>query len=224
MINEAKRKAASANRMASDTMDKVDAIKEEIKKIGVAPGDSNLNNVLTDVDQSSEIQELFLTSLLLINCFITRLFLPLLFAVKNLLKSIPTLNDKISEVENLTSQFPQINNITGNIKKIKELIEQARDAANRVSSWSQDTPIQLGMNLPVFISLFLSPDCYPDDVQRHGPRGAASAQRSGGPEGIHVHVAVAAEARRQGRQKTQAQTEPGECGHVCVVPRQQRCE
>lgn len=35
-------------------------------------------------------------------------------------------------MENLTSEFSQINNITGNIKKIKELIEQARDAANRV--------------------------------------------------------------------------------------------
>lgn len=134
MIDEAKRKAASANRTASDTMDKVSAIKQEISKIGVAPSDGNLNNVLTDVDQSSEIAELFLTSVLLMNCFITRLFLPLLFAVKNLLQSIPTLNDKISEVANLTSQFSQINNITGNIKKIKELIEQARDAANRVSS------------------------------------------------------------------------------------------
>lgn len=37
----------------------------------------------------------------------------------------------------MTSQFSQINNITGNIKKIKELIEQARDAANRVRSRSQ---------------------------------------------------------------------------------------
>lgn len=90
------------------------------------------------------------------NCFMTRCFLPLLFAVKNLLQSIPTLNDKISEVENLTSQFSQINNITGNIKQIKELIEQARDAANRVSSPSQDAPVQLVLNHPVlFFLLFL---------------------------------------------------------------------
>ncbi|XP_056913723.1 LOW QUALITY PROTEIN: laminin subunit alpha-3-like [Takifugu flavidus] len=105
MLDEAKRKAASANGTASDTMDRLDAIKKELDKISVAPGDGNLNNALTDVDQS----------------------------IKDLLKSIPTLNDKISEVENLTSQFSQINNITGNIKKIKELIEQARDAANRIS-------------------------------------------------------------------------------------------
>lgn len=49
-----------------------------------------------------------------------------------MLQSLPTLENKISEVENLTSEFSQINNITGNIKKIKELIERARDAANRV--------------------------------------------------------------------------------------------
>lgn len=56
----------------------------------------------------------------------------LLFAVKNLLQSLPTLENKISAVENLTSDSSQISNITGNIKKIKELIELARDAANRV--------------------------------------------------------------------------------------------
>lgn len=55
MIAEAKLKAATANRTASDTMDKLSAIKEEISKISVTPGSSGLNNVLTDVDQSSEI-------------------------------------------------------------------------------------------------------------------------------------------------------------------------
>lgn len=87
----------------------------------------------------------------LISCFITRLFVLILFAVKNLLQSIPTLNDKISEVENLTSQFSPINNISSNIKKIKDLIEQARDAANRVSPQSQDAA---GFNLCVLIFPF----------------------------------------------------------------------
>lgn len=60
MIDEAKRKAASANRTASDTMDKVNAIKQEVDKIGgVAPGGGNLNKVLKDVDTSSETQGLF---------------------------------------------------------------------------------------------------------------------------------------------------------------------
>lgn len=55
MLDEAKRKAAAANGTAGDTMDRLDAIKKELDKISVAPGDGNLNNVLTDVDQSSEI-------------------------------------------------------------------------------------------------------------------------------------------------------------------------
>uniref|UniRef100_A0A8C4F1H6 Laminin subunit alpha 3 n=1 Tax=Dicentrarchus labrax TaxID=13489 RepID=A0A8C4F1H6_DICLA len=117
MIDEAKRSAASANDTASDTMDKLNAIRKEIDKINVSPVDSNLSSVLDDVDQS----------------------------VKNLLKTIPSLNDKISEVENLTSQFSPISNITENIKKIKDLIEQARDAANRVRShsFSGDGHVQL---------------------------------------------------------------------------------
>lgn len=72
MIDEAKRKAASANRTASDTMDRVNAIRQEVANIGgVAPGDGNLNKVLKDVDMSSETQGLFLTSVILMLCFIT---------------------------------------------------------------------------------------------------------------------------------------------------------
>ncbi|XP_071346604.1 laminin subunit alpha-3-like isoform X2 [Trachinotus anak] len=104
MIEEAKRKAALANDTASNTMDKLNDIRKEMDKISVTPGDSNLGNVLENVDKS----------------------------VKDLLNTIPSLTNKISEVENLTSQFTPISNISENIKKIKDLIEQARDAANRI--------------------------------------------------------------------------------------------
>ncbi|XP_040910690.1 laminin subunit alpha-3-like isoform X2 [Toxotes jaculatrix] len=103
-IDEAKRKAALANVTARDTMDKLNAIREEIDKINVGPGDSNLSSVLDNADRS----------------------------VKDLLNTIPSLNNKISEVENLTSNFSPITNISENIKKIKDLIEQARDAANKI--------------------------------------------------------------------------------------------
>ncbi|KAF3858226.1 hypothetical protein F7725_011427, partial [Dissostichus mawsoni] len=103
MIDEAKRKAALANDTASKTMDTLNDIKEEMKKISVTPVDSNLGSVLDDVSKS----------------------------VNDLLKTIPSLNDKISEVEDLTSQFSPISNISENIKYIKNLIELARDAANR---------------------------------------------------------------------------------------------
>lgn len=62
MIDEAKRKTASANATAGDTMNKLNGIKKEIDKINVSPVDSNMNNVLDDVDQSGEIFNLsFLT-------------------------------------------------------------------------------------------------------------------------------------------------------------------
>ncbi|XP_031150036.1 laminin subunit alpha-3 isoform X3 [Sander lucioperca] len=104
MIDEAKRKASLANDTANATMDKLNGIRKEIGNISVSPVHSNLSNVLDDVDQS----------------------------VKDLLKTIPSLNDKISEVENLTSQVSPFTNISEDIRKIKELIEQARDAANRI--------------------------------------------------------------------------------------------
>lgn len=56
----------------------------------------------------------------------------LVFPVNNLLNTIPSLTNKISTVENLTSQVSPINNISENIKMLKDLIEQARDAANKV--------------------------------------------------------------------------------------------
>ncbi|KAK2901448.1 hypothetical protein Q8A67_009563 [Cirrhinus molitorella] len=49
--------------------------------------------------------------------------------VKNLSSSIPSLLDKIDEIN---SQISAGNNVTDNIKQIKELIEQAREAANRI--------------------------------------------------------------------------------------------
>lgn len=55
MIDEAKRKAASANETASTTMDKLNDIKKEIDKISISPVDSNLSGVLDSVDQSGEI-------------------------------------------------------------------------------------------------------------------------------------------------------------------------
>ncbi|XP_028329557.1 laminin subunit alpha-3 isoform X2 [Gouania willdenowi] len=104
LIDNAKAKAAAANDSTGLTMDRLNAIRKELDKINVSPVDTNLGNVLDDVDKT----------------------------VKNLWNTIPSLSDKISEVTNLTTQFFPNNNITENIKKIKELIELARDAANRI--------------------------------------------------------------------------------------------
>ncbi|XP_016103083.1 laminin subunit alpha-3 [Sinocyclocheilus grahami] len=50
--------------------------------------------------------------------------------VRNVSGSIPSLLDKIDEIN---SQISAGNNVSDNINKIKELIEQARDAANRIA-------------------------------------------------------------------------------------------
>lgn len=54
MIDDAKRKAADANSTASSTMDRLNDIQNEIDKIKVSPANSNLSNVLNDVDQTGE--------------------------------------------------------------------------------------------------------------------------------------------------------------------------
>lgn len=78
VIDEAKRKAASANGTAGVTLDRLNAIRKEINKISVTPVDSNLGNILDDVDQSGEILNFFFLRLWYkITNFITMPFLPL---------------------------------------------------------------------------------------------------------------------------------------------------
>lgn len=70
MIDEAKRKAASANDKALDTMDKLNAIRDEVDKIKVIPGNSNLSDVLDDVGDTGEILMRFCVLTVQINHYI----------------------------------------------------------------------------------------------------------------------------------------------------------
>ncbi|XP_054888860.1 laminin subunit alpha-3-like isoform X2 [Poeciliopsis prolifica] len=150
MIEEAKRKATSANNTAANTMDKLNKIREEIDKINVSPVNANLSKDLNEVEKS----------------------------VEDFLKTIPSLDDKISEVENLTSGFPGLNNISDNIMKIKELIEQARDAANKIAvpmNFAGDGHVELRPpknldDLKAYTTLSLS-------LQRPKGRGDGSRRR-----------------------------------------------
>ncbi|XP_036375311.1 laminin subunit alpha-3-like [Megalops cyprinoides] len=105
IIDMAKTTAAGANDTANEVMDRINTIKDEVDKIKVLPVDSNLDSLLNDVDNS----------------------------VKNLSNAIPSLLDKIKDIDDLSSQIPPSNNVSENIKRIKELIELARDAANRIT-------------------------------------------------------------------------------------------
>ncbi|XP_066575649.1 laminin subunit alpha-3 isoform X1 [Amia ocellicauda] len=106
-IDAAKRKATDADKKADDVLARVDTIKtavDGIKVGGGGPIDSNLNNLLNDVDNS----------------------------VKNLTNTIPSLLDKMSKIEEINSGMTPTNNISDSIKRIKELIELARNAADKV--------------------------------------------------------------------------------------------
>ncbi|KAL0160422.1 hypothetical protein M9458_044147, partial [Cirrhinus mrigala] len=46
--------------------------------------------------------------------------------------SFPSLIDKLNEVENQSKHLPSSANISSSIQRIKDLIEQTRDAANRI--------------------------------------------------------------------------------------------
>uniref|UniRef100_A0A8C9W9F3 Laminin subunit alpha 3 n=1 Tax=Scleropages formosus TaxID=113540 RepID=A0A8C9W9F3_SCLFO len=135
MINNAKNAAAAANDTANDALNRLKTIQDEMDKIKIVPQTSNFDKILNDVDQS----------------------------VKNITSTIPSLLDKISKVENLTTQLPS-NNVSENIRRIKELIELARDAANRIvvpMKFSGDGYVELRAprnveDLRAFTSLSLS--------------------------------------------------------------------
>lgn len=74
------------------------------------------------------------------------LFFP--HTVKNLSNSLPSLLNKFTEVEKLSSEIDPNNNISYNIMRIKELIEQARSAANKVRALSGDGGRWLQMTRP----------------------------------------------------------------------------
>ncbi|XP_041102067.1 laminin subunit alpha-3-like isoform X2 [Polyodon spathula] len=107
-INRAKDMADRAQDKAGDVMNKLNPIKAEVDKIksikGAGPVDPSLNKVLGEVDQS----------------------------VKNLSSAIPTLLDRMDKVEEMSRQLTPSSNISDNVERIKELIKQARDAANKI--------------------------------------------------------------------------------------------
>ncbi|XP_060731068.1 laminin subunit alpha-3 isoform X2 [Tachysurus vachellii] len=109
LIDIAKKTAQAANASASDTMNKLKDINKEIAAIKAlnrsgSPDQAGIDSMLSDVDN----------------------------AVKNLSSSIPSLLEKFTEVEKLSSDIDPNNNISYNIMRIKELIEEARSAANRI--------------------------------------------------------------------------------------------
>lgn len=141
MIDIAKRTAGAANASASNTMNRLKDINAEINAIKAlnvngTPDQANINRILSDVDMAGEWKFLHAAFMLNMKRWVCGDECDLLSprTVKNLSNSIPSLLDKFNQVEKLSSDIDPNNNISYNIMRIKELIEQARSAANRVRS------------------------------------------------------------------------------------------
>ncbi|XP_052447159.1 laminin subunit alpha-3 [Carassius gibelio] len=118
LINEAKEGAADVNATADDAKTRMQNISEELNKIKISTLDSNLTNLLDGVNKTlSELDQ-----------------------------SFPSLIDKLNKVMNQSARMPSSANISRGIHKIKDLIEQTRDMANRIRGpilFSGDAHIEL---------------------------------------------------------------------------------
>nr|XP_021329128.1 laminin subunit alpha-3-like [Danio rerio] len=104
LINQAKEGAAGVNATAADALTRMQNISEDLNKVNVSTQDPNLNNLLDGVNKTlTELDQTF-----------------------------PSLIDKLNDVENQTEHLPGPTNLSSSIERIKVLIEQTRDAANRI--------------------------------------------------------------------------------------------
>lgn len=106
-IDEAKRVADRANTTATQVNDALRPIKEQLDKWQQTYGDANATND----DINSALMDANNT-------------------VNKLGEAIPTLLKKLDELQNHSTQMP---NISENINRIRQLIQQARNAASKVS-------------------------------------------------------------------------------------------
>ncbi|KAI7810207.1 putative laminin subunit alpha-3, partial [Triplophysa rosa] len=97
IIDAAKKTATAANRSTSDTVEQLNNIKAEVKKISISPTVSNVDNVLQDVDKN----------------------------VKNLSGSIPSLLDKIQELNSQLSSANNVSENINKIKELIEEAREA---------------------------------------------------------------------------------------------------
>ncbi|KAK7126755.1 hypothetical protein R3I94_018067 [Phoxinus phoxinus] len=118
LIIQAKEGASDVNATASDAITRMQNISEELNKINISTQDSNLDDLLDGVNKT----------------------------LTQLDQSFPSLIDKLHEVENQSEKMPGSANISSSIQRIKDLIEQTRDAANRIRGpilFSGDAHIEL---------------------------------------------------------------------------------
>uniref|UniRef100_A0A671UKA7 Laminin, alpha 3 n=1 Tax=Sparus aurata TaxID=8175 RepID=A0A671UKA7_SPAAU len=105
LIESAKTAASASNSSVSNVTDRLKNISQEVEKITLNIVNVNIDDILIDADQ----------------------------AVKNLSTALPALKDKIRRVEALSGKVPPSANMTETITGIKDVIEETRNYANRLS-------------------------------------------------------------------------------------------
>lgn len=161
LISEAKEAASDVNGTASDALARIHNISEELNKTRISTQDSNLNNILDDVNKTlTELNE-----------------------------SFPSLIDNLQKVENQSEHVSVPANMSSNLQRIKDLIEKTRDMANRVRgpiSFSGKAYVELRPpeeieDLRAFTALNLT-------LHRPVPRGDGKRRRRQTDEGDNLFV------------------------------------
>ncbi|XP_057181158.1 laminin subunit alpha-3 isoform X1 [Triplophysa rosa] len=161
LISEAKEAASDVNGTVSDALARIHNISEELNKTRISTQDSNLNNILSDVNKT----------------------------LTELDQSFPSLIDKLQEVENQSEHVSIPANMSSNLQRIKDLIEKTRDMANRVrgpiffsgKSYIELRPPEDIEDLRAFTALNLT-------LHRPVPRGDGKRRRRQTDEGDNFFV------------------------------------
>ncbi|KAL7867133.1 hypothetical protein AOLI_G00149470 [Acnodon oligacanthus] len=104
LVNQAKDSVQAADNTVSNATTWLKDISDELDKIRVPGGDSNMDDVFNSINKTlNELNNVF-----------------------------PELTDTLAEVENQSSQVPTGTNMSDSIMRIKDMIEKTRDLANRI--------------------------------------------------------------------------------------------
>ncbi|XP_051979635.1 laminin subunit alpha-3 isoform X2 [Xyrauchen texanus] len=118
LIDQTKEDAFNVNTTTSDVIARIQNISEELNKTRIPSHESNLNNIIDDVNKT----------------------------LAELDQSFPSLINKLQDIENQSEHLPSQANTSSSIRRIKDLIESARDMANRIRGpifFSGDAHIEL---------------------------------------------------------------------------------
>ncbi|XP_026792120.3 laminin subunit alpha-3 [Pangasianodon hypophthalmus] len=104
LLKQAKDAVQAANKTVNNDTARLRNISEELDKIKIPSGESNVDNILNSVNKTLD----------------------------ELNKFFPNLTDTLAEVENQSSRLPSSANMSASIMRIKDMIERTRELANTI--------------------------------------------------------------------------------------------